>query len=48
METKAKAVGQGFAVSANHQAIHMEVCDMIQGTSGDGWVATLFTCFADA
>ena len=43
-----KAVGEGFAVSsANHQAIPVDVWDMIQGTSGDGWIATLFTCFVD-
>ena len=40
-------MGKDFAGSANHQAIQREVWDVIQGTSGDGWVATHFKCLVD-
>ena len=43
----AKATAKDFTGSVNHQAIHGEKWDVIQGISGHGCVATCSTCLVD-
>ena len=41
-------MGPGLAGYTNHQAIHMEVWDMMWGTNGHGWGVIHFTFLANA